>query len=291
MGCSMLMDQVLLYAAAIINIVAARYTVSLPAITTLLREDDDFIASYSSEMGLSNITTDNILGNHEAGIMLRRIMEKIEELFEMVYQSGNDTQYNFQNGAESNVSVMAFYQTAAEQGIMNLYLKEELYSVLKRIPRIRLMLDEAVFESETDELLMFLMQMKRQGKIELIAVSGNVKRMFFDKLSDFENICMFQHDNPTATEDISRELFGVYQHHYPVPMAGKPPAFLFTFKKDLHWQMNSEERLRVRAEDMYGVLSIFSKAVEFIAVRTTANANIYLIPRDIFLADAVRAII
>jgi signal-transduction protein with cAMP-binding, CBS, and nucleotidyltransferase domain len=52
----------------------------------------------------------------------------------------------------------------------------------------------------------------------------------------------------------------------------------------MHWQVNTEERLRVRAEDLYGVSTLFSKAVEHIAVKTTANANVYLIPKNAFLS-------
>jgi hypothetical protein len=283
-GCGMLMDQVLLYAASLLDIVATKYPVSLPAMATLLQEDDDFIAAFAMDMRLSNITADNILGNHEAGIMLRRIIEKLEEEFEMVYQPGNDTKYTFLSGVQKNVSVMVYSQNAGDQDLMNLYLKEELYAVLKSIPRIRIILDNVAFVDESDELLTYITQMKRQGKIELIAVSGNVKRMFFENLPDFENICMFLHENTVITEDISKALFGVYPYYYPVPVAGKPPAFLFTLKKDMHWQVNTEERLRVRAEDLYGVSTLFSKAVEHIAVKTTANANVYLIPKNVFLS-------
>jgi hypothetical protein len=115
--------------------------------------------------------------------------------------------------------------------------------------------------------------------------------MFFERLPDFENVCMFLHENTVITEDISKSLFGVYPYYYPVPVAGKPPALLFTLKKDMHWQVGTEERLRVRAEDLYGVPTLFGKTVELIAVKTTANANVYLLPVNIFLGDVVRALI
>lgn len=72
MGCGAILDKVFLYAASAINITSARYPVSLPALSALLKEDDDAIASFAGEMGMSNVTVDNILGNREAGIMFRR---------------------------------------------------------------------------------------------------------------------------------------------------------------------------------------------------------------------------
>ena len=46
-GYSVLMDQVLQYAAAVLNIVEASYPVSLSALTKLLQNDDDYISSYA----------------------------------------------------------------------------------------------------------------------------------------------------------------------------------------------------------------------------------------------------
>lgn len=284
MGCTAIMDRVLLYAAAVINIVSAKYPVSLPALSTLLKEDDDFIASFAGRMGMSNVITDNILGSCEAGIMLRRIVEKLEEALGGISRAGNDTKYNFQSGARENIPVMAFYQISSNQRLMNAYLKEELYSTLKRVSKIRVILDEAVFLNETDELLTYLFQMKRQGKIELIAVSENAKEMLPGTTLDFGNVCLFLHANPSATEELSRELFGTYQYHYPVCAAGHPPTVLITFKKDIHWQIAVEERLRVRAEDLYGFQKLFGFNSEHMAVRTTYNSNIYLIPADKFFS-------
>ena len=189
MGCGTMTERVMLYAAAVINIVSAKYPASLPAISALLKEDDDFIASVANRMGMSNIIADNILGRHEAGIMLRRIVERLEETFEGVSKPGNDTKYNFQSGAQGNVSVMAFYQVSSSQSLLNTYLKEEFYSVLKRVSKLRVILDEAAFFNETDKLLTYLLQMKRQGKIEMIVVSENVKEMMPGATLDFGNVC------------------------------------------------------------------------------------------------------
>ena len=69
MGYGILTDQVMLYAAAVLNVVAARYPVSLPALTKLLEEDDDFISELALKSGLSNVVADNIRGNHEADML------------------------------------------------------------------------------------------------------------------------------------------------------------------------------------------------------------------------------
>lgn len=277
-GCGGMMDRILLYAASVIDIVAVKYPVSLPALSALLKEDDDFIASFANQMGMTNVTADNILGDHEAGIMLRRIIEHIEEAFEGVARCGNDTKYNFQSGSRGNVSVMAFYQISSNQRIMNAYLKEELYAALKRVPKLRVILDETLFLDESDELLTYLIQTKRQGKIELIVSSENVKAMLPGVSLDFGNICLFQHANAIATEELSRDVFGTYQYHYPVCVAGRPPAILITLKRDMHWQISTEERLKIRAEDLYARQRVFGSSGDNMAVKTTANSNIYLVP-------------
>lgn len=282
LGYGVMMDQVLLYAAAVLNIVSTKYPVSLPAMAALLKEDDDFISTLPEQRGLTNVIADNIRGSHEAGIVLRRICERLEEVFEEVYSSGNDTGYSIQCHAQRKVAFMAYYHISCNQALMNCYLKEELFSTLRHVPKVRLILDEAVFVDEADELLHYIFQMKRQGKIELIVVSKNAKDSMFGMAVDFKNICLFQHDNFMVTEAISRELFGTYLYHYPVPVAGRPPAVMFTFKKAVHWQIATEERPRVRVEDMYGKQHLYGSTAEYLAVKTMANDNVYLIPSDTF---------
>ena len=87
-----------------------------------------------------------------------------------------------------------------------------------------------------------------------------------------------------VTEELSRDLFGTYQYHFPVPTAGNPPAMFFTLKKEIHWQMSSEERLRIRAVDMSGKQSVFGKNSNYLVVKTTANENVYLIDTEMFFS-------
>lgn len=277
------MDGVLSYAAALLNIVEVQYPASLPALSALLKEDDDCIASLASQMGLSNVIANNILGNHEAGIVLRRIVEHLEEVFEGVALSDNETKYNFQSGCQGGVPVMAFYQVSNNQKLMNAYLKEELYGALKRVPKLRVILDEVLFLDERDELLTYLLQMKRQGKVELIALSENVKNMLPGAALDFGNICLFLHANTTAMEDISKDLFGTYPYHYPVCVAGGPPAMIMTLKKDKHWHADKEDRLRIREQDLCGEPQLFGNSCEKMAIKTTSNNNIYLVPVKEFM--------
>ena len=179
---------------------------------------------------------------------------------------------------------MAFYQISSNQRLMNVYLKEELYAVLKHRSKIRVILDEVSFPEEGDELQDYLMQMKRQGTVELIVSSRNVKEMFRGAGLDFGNVCLFQHSTTSATEDISQDLFGTYRYHYPVCAPGRPPAIFFTFKKDIHWHIASEERLKVRAEDLYPVRKLFGSSSDYMAVKTTNNSEIYLVPVSEFFA-------
>lgn len=289
MGYGILTDQVMIYAAAVLNVVAAKYPVSLPAIVKLLNEDDDFISEFALQSGLSNVIADNIRANHEAGIVLRRLFERMEEIFEDIYAPGNDTKYNFQSGAKGNLAGMAMYACSCNQNIFNSYLKEEIFYTLKRVPRIRIILDEMQFVDENDELMKYLMQTRRQGQIELMMVSQNVREAMHGNAElDFPNVVLFHHGTPAATDDLSRDLFGSYQYHYPAPVAGDTPHILVSFKRAVHWQPQTEERLRVRSQDMYARLGFFGGTSDCLAVKTTANANVYLIRTSDFLPAVAR---
>lgn len=277
-------DQVMVYAAAVLNIVHEKYQVCLPALTKLLEKDDDYISEFAIQMGLSNIIVDNIRGNHEAGIILRRICEYLEEVFEEIYTPDVVTNYSFQSGAMKNIIGMAMYGCSSNQQIMNVYLKEEIYHTLKDVDKVRVILDEMSFENENDELLKYLFMAKRQGKIELIFIAKNVGD-FLQKASelDFSNVVMFQQNTATATEEISKGLFGTFQYHYPVLTTGDTPHILFSIKKAEHWQIQKEERLRVRNQDFCARPTIIGKQSNYLAIKTTANSNVYLIKITDFL--------
>lgn len=289
MGYGSLIDHVLVYASALLNIISTSYQVSLPAMTKLLQQDDDFISDYALQIGFSNVIADNIRANHEAGIVLRRICEYLENIFEDIYISESDTKYNIQSGAIGNVSIMAIYSMSLNQNVFNSYLKEELFSTLKRVSKIRVVLDDTVFVDENDELLNYLFQMKRLGNIELVLISKNAKESVYGTGLNFANIVLFQHDDLTVTEELSKIFWGTYPHAYPVPVVGKPPAFLgLTIKTAVHWQIATEERPRVRAEDMYAKQGVLTKKSDLIAVKTTANDNVYLIESVYFLPFNVK---
>ena len=288
MGYGILIDQVMIYAAAVLNVVAAKYPVSLPAIVKLLNEDDDFISEFALQSSLSNVIADNIRANHEAGIVLRRLFERLEEIFEDIYTPGSDTKYNFQSGAKGNVAGMAMYACSVNQRIFNAYLKEEIFYTLKRVPQVRIILDEIEFVDENDDLMQYLMQTRRQGKIELMIVSQNIRAAMHGNAElDFPNVVLFHHGIPAVTDDLSRDLFGSYQYHYPVPVAGNTPHILVSFKRAVHWQSQTEERLRVRSQDMYARPGFFGRSSDYLAIKTTANANVYLIHTSDFLPNVV----
>lgn len=282
-GYSVLNDQILQYASAILNIVSASYPVSLQAVTKLLKHDDDFISDYALQKGLSNVIADNIRANHEAGIALRRVCEKLEILFDEVYIGNTESNYSIQSGIEEQKMAMVFYATAWDQRMWNCYWKEELFFALKKVPKIRVIVDELLFENSEDELLTFLLEMKRQRKIELILVSTNVQEAVFDKSLNFSNVILSEHGDPMATENLSKTLWGTYRYHYPVPVVGTPPAVFFTFETTIQWQIATEDRLRVRAEDLYPRQGFFTYSSDFLAIKTTANSNIYLVPSSTFL--------
>ena len=118
-------------------------------------------------------------------------------------------------------------------------------------------------------------------------VSQNIKEAMHGNAElDFPNIVLFHHGTPAVTDDLSKDLFGSYQYHYPVPVAGDTPHVFVSFKRAVHWQSQAEERLRVRSQDMYAKQGIFGKPSDYLAVKTTANANVYLIRTAEFLPAA-----
>ena len=130
----------------------------------------------------------------------------------------------------------------------------------------------------------YLMEAKRQNKIELMLISQNINETIHGNTRlDFPNIVMFLHGTPAATDDVSRALFGTYQYHFSVPVAGNTPHIAFSIKRSVHWQTQSEERLRVRSQDLYAKPTIFGRSSDYLALKTTANANVYLIPAADFL--------
>lgn len=276
MGCKN-MDLLLIYTAALLNITASEYPLSLPAISALLKEDDDTIAEIAVENSLTENLAEHILGNCESGIILRRIVEKLEEMFRDTAQKDSETKYSFQSGTERGIPVMVFFQMAGDQKIMNQYLKEEIYAAAQRSERLRIVLHETIFTGEDDPLMNMVFQLKRQGT-EVVVISRNALEMLCGGAMDFENVCLSGHGNPEETERISEKIFGFYQHHEPTTTVGKPPSVFFTLRKDIRWQDSSEKRLKIRAEDLYGARGFFGNPVEKAAIRTVNNSGIYLVP-------------
>lgn len=277
-------SKVLLYCSSILNIVVTQYPLSLPAITKLLEEDDDFISGLAIHAGLSNVVADNIRANHEAGIILRRVFEYIENVFGEVYEPGRDSKYNFQSAVMGNVNGMIMFVCSSDQELMNKWLKDEIYNTIKCNIKIRVILDEVPFISQNDELIKFLLTSKKQGRIELVLVTKNALDVVSNGSDlDFANIIMFQHSTPTAVDDISRAVFGTFQYHYPVSGIGDVPHILFSVKKSVHCDIRTEERLRVCSKDLWARQSVFGYSSDYLAIKTTANENVYLAPTSEFI--------
>ena len=271
------MDQLLIYTAALLDITASEYPLSLPAISALLKEEDDTIAKIAAENSLPENLSEHILGNCESGIILRRIVEKLEEIFRDTALKDSETKYSFQSGTERGIPVMVFFQMAGDQKIMNQYLKEEIYAAARRSEQLRIVLHETIFTGEDDPLMNMVFQLKRQGT-EVVIISQNALEMLYGGSLDFENVCLFGHGNPEETEKISEKIFGFYQHHELTTAVGKPPSVFFTLRKDIRWQDSSEKRLKIRAEDLYGTRGFFGNPSEKAAIRTVNNSGIYLVP-------------
>ena len=248
MGIGVLIGKVMIYTAALLDIVAAKYPVSLPAITGLL----------------------------------------LEEVFEEVYTPGNDAGYSFATGIREHGRLFAFYTASRDYQILNTCLKEELYNCLKQGTRLRVILDEMIFENEEDELLRYLLREKMQGRIELMFLAQNPVK-WLPEAADlaFANVVMFPQQTPAATDVVSERLFSTYQHYFPAPTAGTPPHLFFTFQKAVNWQIQSEQRLRVQSNDLYQTPSRWGTVADYLAVKTMESNNIFLVPTEVFMQSGV----
>lgn len=276
MGNLSIFDMLFPYVMAVLDIVAKRYPVSLPALEALMECDDEYIAELAFEYGLSNRISDSIRGNCEAGIYFRRILRYLRRTFEHIAVKESETEHNIITNAESGRSVTAVYQTSQNQKLMNLHLKEELYSVLMKHRKIQVVLDEVSFLQEDDELLQFLIQMKRQGRVELIVCSESAEEMMYGNVQNFENVCLFSHRTIPMTEGLSEKVFGKYLHGSPSVSVGTPPFLLFSLRRDQRWSRLQEERLRVRAVDLY------ENGTEKLAIKLQGYEYIYLVPVSCF---------
>lgn len=281
-GCTSMMDQILLYAMAIMETVGTRYRVSLPALSQLLVMKDDDIAELALQEGKTAALADNIRGNQEAGILFRRMIEHLEKTFEDVAERMSETGFCLGRVGTEEMPHAAFYQYSQNQNLMNVYLKEELYSALRQNRKLRIVADEILVTDEKDELRNFLVEMKRIGKIELILCSENAGNILEEKDFNFTNACVFTHASVSAMERVSQMLFGEYLYHYPVQTRGNPPKILFTLKKDEHWTIATEKRLKVREVDLYGQSGMFGTVYEKMAVKIGQKNTVFLVPMEEF---------
>lgn len=276
-------EKVLQYAKTLIQAVASKYTVSLPAVRALLKESDDYIAAFAVQMGLTKTDAERILGDQQAGLMLRQITDLMATAFEQTAVPESETKYNLLSGSLAGVPLMAFCQNSKKQRILNACLHEELSAASDRVPKLRVILDEVSFVDESDVLLLKLFELKRQGRVELVAVSENVKEMLPNASLNFGNVCLFLHANSQATESLSKELFGEYTHYFPVGCWGKPAAMIFTLENHEDWKHETEIRPRVGADDLCGKQRLFFREPEKLAVRIQEKRTVYLVPKNRFV--------
>lgn len=212
-------------------------------------------------------------------------------VYENLSVSAAATDSSLQAEVRQGCTGIALYSLAANQKLLNLCLKEELHAALQTVPRLRVILDNAVFSDREDALLNYLMQMKRCGKVELVLISSNVREMVWGIDLDFGNVILFRHNQETAMQELSKQLWGSYTHYFPVPVAGKPPAFLgFTIQSFQNWATSSEERPRVRAIDLQQQAGFFGGGGELAALQRSGSMDVFLVPAAAFLPEAQRAL-
>lgn len=284
MGCSEQTDRLLTYLDVILEIVSKRYPVCLQTISNLLQSDNEFIYNQALAEGVGRTRSLVVLERAEEGATLRKIIRMMEDNFSDVASQSLDGTYNFMKGVDEGIPLMAFYQPCEDQKIMNTYLKEEIHTILKKVPKIRVILHNAVFTGDSHGLLEYLVQAKERGQVELVVCTKNVLETFKKTPVKFPNICMFRHGVDIQEEArILDQTFGRYTHYYPKMQNGKIPAVIYRIFCKAEWIMMTENRLRVRPEDLICYDEALNAETELLAVKTAKNIKIRLVPVTGFL--------
>lgn len=276
------MDRMLLYAMAVMEIVNTKYILSLPAVAQILKESDGTIAQIVEENGLPEILADQILGNQEAGMMLRRVIEKLLKSFENIADFNAETQQNMLSAAWKPYETIVIYQTSQNQKLLNSCLKEELSETLKRVKKLRVIAIEPLLGSQEDELLTFLLDQKRIGKAELYLCSENAGNLLKNDEFNFTNVCMFRHNSIAALEKVSEAVFGSFMYHYPTVSLGKPPSIFYTFARDERLSISTEKRLCIRDEDLAEKRIFLEREPEMMAIKIGEHSKRYLTSIEAF---------
>lgn len=244
-------DHVMNYAKAFMTILQSIYRLSLPAMLNLANESDDRICEIGRNKKIPEHVLDSFKSSREAGDIFRRLLEKLEAVFEAVTERSCSSHYCFLSGAMAKVPFMVFYQSSTYQPIMNCFLRMELENVQKRYGKFRVILDDTYFCSERDELLEYLMKQKRLGQIELVVCSVNAPDMLKNdsNLEGFDSVAVFPHQSDATTERIT-SMFKTYQHYETVVAVQKPGSFVLPHRASVQYTMQMSERLRVRGQDL-----------------------------------------
>ena len=244
-------DRLMNYAKAFLMILKSVYRLSLPAMLHLAKESDDRIFEIGKSRSVSKAVLDSFNNNREAGEMFRRLLEKLEEVFEAVTERSCSSHYCLLSGAIAKVPFMVFYQNSRYQAVMNGFLRAEMENVQKRYGKFRVILDDTYFCSEHDELLEYLMKQKRFGQVELVVCSVNAPDMLKNDsyLEGLESVAVFPHQSDATTERITG-IFKTYQHYETVVAVQKPGTFALPHRASVQYNMQVSERLKVRGQDL-----------------------------------------
>ena len=244
-------DQVMNYAKAFMTILQSVYRLSLPAMLHLAKESDERICEIGRSKRVPEHVLDSFKSSREAGDMFRRLLEKLEVVFESVTDRSCSSHYSLLSGAMAKVPFMVFYQSSSCQPVMNRFLRLELENMQKHYGKFRVILDDTYFCSERDELLEYLMKQKRLCQMELVVCSINAPDMLKNdsNLEGFESVAVFPHQLDATTERITA-MFKTYRHYETVVAVQKPGTFVLPHRASVQYTMQVSDRLKVRGQDL-----------------------------------------
>ena len=280
-------DEMLTYAEGFLAILQKMYPLSLPAMIQLAKESDDRICRIGRSKQVPVTFLDKISGNWQGGIIFRRLLTRMQDIFEWVTDENCASNYCFLSGVPAGVPFMVFHQHSSSQTVMNGFLKEELENIRKRYGRFRVILDDAAFTNAQDELLQYLMRQMRLRNLEVIVCSNNAPEMLMGEsyLKLFESMAVFPHDSETTTEQITK-TFGPYRHHEVMMGAAGFAWNPIAAKKNANYTMHAEERLKVRGNDLKASCNLLFRKGDQVALKLgTASKTVELVPIAAFYSE------
>lgn len=252
-------------AEGFLNILRCENPMTLVSIYQLLAYSDEQIAAYGESIHASAYDCESILADPVSFSLLRSTVNYLASIFQGLCTG--DTHRSLLTPPHETYGSMIICFSPDDVFVANTVLKTEIHALVRQCGRVRVMLDEPIFKGESDPLLDYLIRAQRERRIELFVTSRDALSSMYGNINAFDNVIFSRHATAGRTEEISRQLFGTYQHHYPVRNGG----FIHHYR-----MVQAEEKARISADELYH-LGLFQSSFDMAAVSLAAEDSVYLV--------------